>query len=268
MTLTSALTNIFAAPDPELNPTHVDEMVADIPLRMRNRPFDLISDWFCKFGINLEEEVRSASPHRKQVSILDHCCGVGLAAEGLARSATTNGLPNIKVTGVDLKTEPDKVRALCEIRDLLSELVDGDVTNMPFTNDSFDLVYSMAGIAYIDDGLAALKETHRVLKHSGRAFFYLMKGGLDISSNVPLDELCSSIGGAEFFAHPFLAEWKRYWTAHPEQSPFYSDGLILEMRKTGASFASPYSLWSTAPLFDRPKRSFERHTCSGIYLKN
>ena len=49
------------------------------------------------------------------------------------------------------------------------ELVEGDATNMPFEDGTFDGLASVQTLEYIADVDAALAEARRVLKRSGKA---------------------------------------------------------------------------------------------------
>ena len=125
----------------------------------------------------------------------------------------------------------------------------------------------MAGLAYIDDALSAIKEAHRILKRSHKAYFYLLRGAKDICATGCLEDFLSKVGGAEFTLHAFLPSWLDYWRLHKQNSPYYLDGLILEMEKTAAEFSSPYTYVGNTPIFSNPQRPFEKHAVSGIYMR-
>lgn len=79
---------------------------------------------------------------------------------------TTKGL---KVTGLD------QSRAMMNIAkekavegNLAIDWVEADATQLPFSNESFDLVLSVTAIEFMDDIEAVLKEAIRVLKPNGR----------------------------------------------------------------------------------------------------
>jgi len=49
------------------------------------------------------------------------------------------------------------------------ELVQADIRQIPFADNTFDFVYTMGTIEHIDDYNIAIKEVHRVLKDGGKA---------------------------------------------------------------------------------------------------
>ena len=60
------------------------------------------------------------------------------------------------------------------------QLVQGDLTNLPFSNESFDAVVSFYAIIHVprEEHEALLREIHRVLRHDGRALLCLGWGDL------------------------------------------------------------------------------------------
>lgn len=102
--------------------------------------------------------------------VLDVACGPGtltaLVAPLVARVEAVDFAPRM-VAHCRANT-PDNVHA---------QVADGHA--LPFADGAFDRAFSMFGLAFFDDRLAALGELHRVLKPGGRVF---------VSSWVPFDQ--------------------------------------------------------------------------------
>ena len=65
--------------------------------------------------------------------------------------------PNIRYIGVDLTSERADVRA--------------DINNLPFADNSFDLVICYHVLEHVPDPLPAIRELSRVIRFNGMAFF-------------------------------------------------------------------------------------------------
>jgi len=73
-------------------------------------------------------------------------------------------------TGVDLsKTSLECARRRCELAGLSPDLRLTDAENLPFANDSFDVVYSYGVMHHSPDTARCLQEAFRVLKPGGEA---------------------------------------------------------------------------------------------------
>ena len=98
--------------------------------------------------------------------VLDVCCGSGASAIPAAEIVGPGG----SVLGVDLaeyllelaRTKAKK-RALENIN-----FQNGDMTNLPFDDDSFDAVVCVFGIFFVPDMETALRELKRVVRPGGR----------------------------------------------------------------------------------------------------
>ena len=98
---------------------------------------------------------------RKDLEILDVGCGTGKNLSVLEDFGN--------VSGIDISEEAEKY---CKKRGY--EIVNGDVMDIPFPDDKFDVVTSL-GLFYhrnVDDDLQGMKEIHRILKPGGRLFFF------------------------------------------------------------------------------------------------
>ncbi len=114
--------------------------------------------------------------------------------------------------GIKYGVEPSK--AMAEIaRQRGINVVYGVAENLPFEDESFDLVLMITTICFVDDILKSLKEAYRVLKPNG----YLIIGFID--KNSPLGE---------------------YYQKIKEKNPFYKDAnfistdkLLKDLKKVG-----------------------------------
>ena len=105
-------------------------------------------------------------PHlRPGMRVLDFGCGPGTISVGLATAAEPGELH-----GVDMEaSQIDLARAAATAGGHANATFDvGDVTDLPFDDDSFDVAHCHAVLMHIPDTEAVLAEVKRVLKPGGR----------------------------------------------------------------------------------------------------
>ncbi|HET9747512.1 MAG TPA: methyltransferase domain-containing protein [Chitinophagaceae bacterium] len=102
---------------------------------------------------------------KKYDDILEIACGTGRATAHLARSVKHDSL-----TATDLNQD---------MIDVAKDIIDGnsinwqqaDALDLPFEDNSFDLVVIQFGVMFFRDREKGLKEAHRVLKDGGKLIF-------------------------------------------------------------------------------------------------
>jgi len=93
--------------------------------------------------------------------VLDVACGTGVVAVTAARLGAD-------VTGLDLTPELlERARENAEIAEVTVTWMEGDVEELPFANESFDVVTSQFGHIFAPRPDVAISQMLRVLKRSG-----------------------------------------------------------------------------------------------------
>lgn len=103
--------------------------------------------------------VAAAIP-RKDLSILDVGCGTGANLEMLAQFGDSEG--------VDVS---DDALAFCRAKGL--KVHKGLAEELPFGDESFDVVTALDVVEHLDDDIAGLREMNRVLKKDGRTLIFV-----------------------------------------------------------------------------------------------
>jgi len=91
--------------------------------------------------------------------ILDAGCGTGIFTEYFLNARA-------KIKGLDL-SEPMLRRAAEKFKDRDFSYTAGDITKLPFEDETFDKVISVTSIEFIEDGKKAVDELFRVTKQGG-----------------------------------------------------------------------------------------------------
>lgn len=146
----------------------------------QNSPCD---SWFTKEPPGTPAFYRSLDEHRYKVHwrlqsavgferttglrVLEIGCGCGSEAERFARAGA-------HYTAVDLTNAALSItKRRFQLEELDGRFIQGDAENLPFANDSFDLVYSHGVLHHTPDTPRAIREVHRVLSPGGRAVIML-----------------------------------------------------------------------------------------------
>lgn len=96
--------------------------------------------------------------------VIDIACGTGIVGRLVAEKVGKSG----SVVGVDLNAGMIEVaKRSAPVTGADIEWHQGDVTDLPFPDDSFDLAFCQQGLQFFPDKLAALKDMRRVLAPGG-----------------------------------------------------------------------------------------------------
>jgi ubiquinone/menaquinone biosynthesis C-methylase UbiE len=97
--------------------------------------------------------------------VLDVACGTGVVARRAAARVGTSG----SVVGLDINEGMLAVaeETAADIQPSI-EWRQGDATELPFSDEGFDVVYCQQALQFFDDPTAAIGEMHRVLAPDGR----------------------------------------------------------------------------------------------------
>jgi len=113
--------------------------------------------------------------------VLEAGCGIGTDAVEFARAGA-------HYTGLDFSPAAIALaRRRFALEELEGRLVEGSVTELPFPEASFDLVYSNGVLHHVDDTDRAIQEVHRVLRPGGTALVMLYhRNSLNYRVNIML----------------------------------------------------------------------------------
>lgn len=97
--------------------------------------------------------------------VLDAGCGTGIVARRAASRVGEDGA----VTGLDINEDMLEVaRTTAADSTPKIEWREGDMTDLPFSDETFDVVLCQQVLQFVEDPGAALREMHRVLTTDGR----------------------------------------------------------------------------------------------------
>lgn len=126
----------------------------------------IISRWPSAYSTALEPILLAQSLQGR--SILDIGCGRGEMAIWLAKQGA-------KVSGIDLGPAlVDFAQRIAQLNQVDLDLAVGSVADLPYENDSYDIVVGKAILHHLDDELAmqSVSEAHRVLRKGGNLILF------------------------------------------------------------------------------------------------
>lgn len=97
-------------------------------------------------------------------NVLDAGCGCGILFYELRKRFSN-------LNGIDLRGDIKDIKEALEKDRIRANLINGDLSNLPYKNDTFDCVVSMSVLEHISDLNQPIKEIGRVLKKNGVAVF-------------------------------------------------------------------------------------------------
>lgn len=182
--------------------------------------YDAVADLIWGVGARLVERLGIGPGDR----VLDVACGTGNAAIPAAQAGAT-------VVGVDLTPELfDAARARAEAEGVEIEWLEGDAEELPFENESFDVVISTFGCMFAPRHEVTAGELVRVLKPGGR---------LGIASWTPdgaVGDFFRAVGAHMPAPPPFAAPAIRWGDRDYARSLFPGDGLDLALEHDHVEF--------------------------------
>ena len=132
--------------------------------------------WYSKVGkLRIRDQILELIPWRGDERVLDVGCGRGLLLVGAARHLTSGKAIGVDrwVAGALTGNRPEAVLENARVEGVLDrvEVKQGDVRQLPFADDSFDVVVSNFVVHEVDNRAEReqmLREIVRVLKPGGR----------------------------------------------------------------------------------------------------
>ena len=219
---------------------------------MDNRSYyDDFSNWYERErGVGYHQmlddlELTAVERYGRGKDILEAGCGTGLLLERAQRFAKT-------ATGVDISAG-----MLAKARERGLQVAQGSVTQLPYDDESFDLVYSVKVLAHIEDIETAMSEMARVTRPGGyvlaefynpRSLRYLIK-----SLKSPTAVSSATNDEAVYTRYDDVAQIRRYLP--PELSWESSRGVrivtpvshVHKVPVLGAAFRAAESALADAP---------------------
>lgn len=160
---------------------------------------DSYDDWYNtelgRFADRVETECAFSMLSLEQKGkALDVGCGSGNFSIKLAKAG-------FDVTGVDMSDKMlDKARLKIKNLNLSVKFLQGDVLNLNFADNTFDIVISMAAFEFIEDTTSALREMLRVAKPSAP----VIVGTINRDSPWGKLYLEKALNGHDLFKHAFF----------------------------------------------------------------
>jgi ubiquinone/menaquinone biosynthesis C-methylase UbiE len=134
--------------------------------------------------------------------VLETGCGAGIGLTALAANCRPASL-----TGVDIDDDLlEQARARFSARGIVASFVHGDVRELPFPDESFDLVVDFGTLYHVQPAQQAISEIARVLRVGGM--------------------LVHETSISQLLAHPVGAPRRRLpWRSAPQLRPWRNAGL-------------------------------------------
>lgn len=165
--------------------------------------YDELPLWAAPFGLKLLDKIE----YKKNMKVLDIGCGVGFPSLEIAQRLGGSS----KVYGMDLwRSALEQAKYKASVYDVKNmEFIFGNANEMPFEDNSFDMVVSNNGINNTGDEARSIAEAYRVLRTGGQFVFTVnlpgtMKEFYDIYKEVLIEkklEFCQSRMDEHIFKH-------------------------------------------------------------------
>lgn len=122
--------------------------------------------YFNKNSFEVRKKYLNSAIRNKNKLILDLGCGDGQIVEDINRSN--------KIIGIDFVPE--------FLKKAKFETIEGDVNNLPFKKEKFDVVLGVNLFQYLDDKEGVIDESYRVLKKGGKIYINILNRSCITSS--------------------------------------------------------------------------------------
>ncbi|BBE30642.1 hypothetical protein OSSY52_07830 [Tepiditoga spiralis] len=158
-----------------INPTPKDIDFENQPISIQ---YDInydknFSNKFSAYNKKQMETIKDIILKEKPTSILDAACGTGSNYYQLK-----DVVKDKKYIGIDF-SRFNVIKAIDYYQNKNAKFYIGDMTNLKFKNDQFDLSFTESALPYVKDPLRALKELNRVSKKGFYAGFYTTKQNVE-----------------------------------------------------------------------------------------
>jgi len=162
---------------------------------------------------------------KNNLRILDECTGTGDIAYYLSRKNKT-----LNITGIDFSEEMIK---LARKKHPKITFLQADCTNLPFLNNSFDIITISFGLRNIEDYRRAIRESFRVLDDGGE-LLHLDFGKKNLFSAIfdfIVEKSVRIVYGREL-PYEYLVKSKReFFTPKNLIKEFEKEGFVFKRRK-------------------------------------
>jgi SAM-dependent methyltransferase len=139
-------------------PTNITAFVGNVP---QNYESYMVPIFMRPFAEDLAKRIAKSNPTR----ILELAAGTGILTECVHRE-----LPNAEIVATDLNE--DMISHAQSVRpQVRANWKTADAMDLPFPDESYDVVAMQFGYMFIPQQIEALKEIYRVLKPGGRVLF-------------------------------------------------------------------------------------------------
>lgn len=98
-------------------------------------------------------------------NVLDIGCGGGDALKKMSSKITSGHLVGADYSKVSVKLS--KKNNICDVDNGKMKIIQADVENLPFDDNSFDIIYTIESFYFWKNPVECLKEVHRVLAPNG-----------------------------------------------------------------------------------------------------
>lgn len=238
--------------------------VSDSAVKMyESCAFDrLLGDTLRPGGLELTARLANAAGVQKSMRVLDTACGKGTTSLFLAREF------GCRVTGLDLSEQMLSLaegKAAAEGLSGMVHFCHGDAEEMPFEDESFDIVISECAFSLMPDKEKAAMEMRRVLKKNGKLAMsdIVLRGEVDSALRSQVGNICCMPGAVSTEEHISIFSRTGFHNPYLED---HSDQLRKVVFQMGIAFGSMDRFVSSLPAGPcRIKTSAETHCSAQAY---